>query len=324
MSNVFGKFGFMLLISVLFFGLMAGCRRNEEKESSHAPEIKHWAYQLQKADPQQIAATGFELVVMDYSRDGSEEGRYSSEEIGEIKKSGIIPIAYVSIGEAEDYRFYWQDDWNTNPPSFLGPENPEWKGNYAVKYWDSQWQKIIFQYLDKVIEEGFSGVYLDKIDEFELWSDPENGEKVMDEETAADYMIQFILKIADYCREKASGFYIIPQNGERILEYDDGRLLKVVSGWAAEDLFYDGTTLIQGGQAEEVAEERLPYLDLVVKSGKFVLSVDYVDDGTGYSGENLVRIKDYINRAKSRGYIPYAAREDRELDSLVVIPGIQP
>ncbi len=66
-----------------------------------------------------------------------------------------VVIAYMSIGEAEDYRYYWKNEWKTNPPEWLDEENPNWKGNYKVKYWIKGWQKIIYgddnSYLDKIL-----------------------------------------------------------------------------------------------------------------------------------------------------------------------------
>jgi cysteinyl-tRNA synthetase len=91
------------------------------------------------------------------------------------KKNGgnRLLIAYMSIGEAEDYRFYWQSDWIVGNPSFLESENPYWKGNYKVMYWEKEWQNIIFgnsnAYLDKILSAGFDGVYLDIIDAFEYF-----------------------------------------------------------------------------------------------------------------------------------------------------------
>ncbi|ASJ03481.1 hypothetical protein A3L09_09515 [Thermococcus profundus] len=275
--------------------------------------ITSWAYWLQNASPEEIAKSGFKLVVIDYSRDGSDEGAYSREEIESIKRAGKVPIGYISIGEAEDYRFYWNESWFENPPDWLGPENPDWEGNYAVKYWDERWKRIVFNYLDRIISQGFSGVYLDKVDEFEYW-----GKNGYDENWTAEQMIDFILEIANYTRSKAGkGFLIIPQNGERLLEYDDERLLKVISGWASEDVFYDGL------EPSPWTDEKLPHLDRVVKAGKLVLVVDYVYTGNN-SSEELSLVKDFISKARERRYIPYAAREDRELDELVVIRGIQP
>ena len=280
--------------------------------SASSLQIKSWAIQLQDADPDLIAKSNFSSIVMDYSRDGSEDERYTKEEIQKIKDAGIVPIAYISIGEAEDYRFYWKDEWFYNKPEWLDKENPEWEGNYAVKYWHEEWKRIVFQYLDKIIEQGFCGVYLDRVDAFESYN---KSEKEM-----AIKMIDFIVEISDYCRNKTNGsFYIIPQNGERLLDYDDGRLLNVISAWAVEDLFYNG---LKENPKDEVME-RISYLDKILKAGKPVLSVDYVDDGSN-SKENLERIKDYRNKALKMGLMPYAALCDRELDELNVIEGLQP
>jgi cysteinyl-tRNA synthetase len=292
----------------------AGSTIVEHSDGEHAPlNITSWAYWLQNASPDEIARSGFKLVVIDYSRDGGDEKAYSREEIESIKRAGKVPIAYISIGEAEDYRFYWNESWFENPPDWLGPENPDWEGNYAVKYWDERWKRIVFNYLDRIISHGFSGVYLDKVDEFEYW-----GENGYDENWTAEQMIDFILEIADYTRSKAGeDFLIIPQNGERLLEYDDGRLLGATSGWASEDVFYDGL------EPSPWTDEKVPYLDRAIKAGKFVLVVDYIYTGNS-SPEELSLVKDFLSKARERSYIPYAAMEDRELDELVLIPGIQP
>jgi len=84
-----------------------------------------------------------------------------------------LVIAYMSIGEAEEYRYYWKDEWESDPPSWLKEENRDWEGNYKVEYWDPDWQGIIYgstdAYLDKIVDKGFDGVYLDIIDAFEYF-----------------------------------------------------------------------------------------------------------------------------------------------------------
>jgi len=309
--------------SIISGALLHSC--SGVKTNKTTRRVKSWALQLQNAEPDLIAKSGFELVVIDYSRDGSEEGRYTKEEIKRIKASGIVPIAYLSIGEAEDYRFYWRDGWYSNPPEWLGRENPEWKGNYAVKYWHKEWKTILHTYLDKIIEQGFLGVYLDRVDVFEYWADPKNGEKeYLSEEVTANRMIELITDISQHSRSRAGReFYVIPQNGERILAYDES-LINTVSGWGAEDIFYNGTQEYGPEDMSWIFKNRIAYLDLLVSKGKLVLSVDYVDDGSGYVGANKRRIDDYRKNTLKRGYIPYAALSDRALDKLNIIKGVQP
>jgi cysteinyl-tRNA synthetase len=89
-----------------------------------------------------------------------------------------LVLSYLSVGEAESYRPYWQREWDRNKdgrpeetaPAWLERENPAWKGNYKVRYWDAAWQKLIFtasdSYLSAILEQGFDGVYLDIIDAY--------------------------------------------------------------------------------------------------------------------------------------------------------------
>ena len=258
-----------------------------------------WAYQLQDADPSRISAFNFGIVVMDYSRDGTEEGAYSRREIERLKASGKVVLAYLSIGEAEDYRFYWRDGWEEDPPSWLGPENPEWPGNYVVRYWEDGWKEIVFGYLKRIISRGFSGVYLDKLDSYEYFRDS------LGEREAAHRMAELVREISDSCHRWAGECTVIPQNGERIVEYVPG-VLKYVDGWAAEDVLYrDGSP------------ERLVDLRRIKDAGKIVLSVEYVYDG------NVSEVEDYYRMAREEGFIPYAADTSRRLDRLVIIPGLQ-
>lgn len=123
-----------------------------------------------------IQDTNYDLLIMDYFFNGQE---FTSEELAELrkKKNGgtRLLISYLSIGEAEDYRYYWQDEWENTPPEWLAGENQNFPGNYKVRYWMPEWQQIIYgspdAYLDKILSRGFDGVYLDIIDAFEYFEE---------------------------------------------------------------------------------------------------------------------------------------------------------
>ncbi len=126
-----------------------------------------------------LAQTRYDLLVMDpFVGDWSA----TAKEIKALKeKTGggrRLVLCYVSIGEAEDYRFYWQKDWKTGNPNFLGAENPQWKRNYAARYWEPAWQAVFLgskeAYLSRLLTAGFDGIYLDKVDEYEWFE--EHGE----------------------------------------------------------------------------------------------------------------------------------------------------
>lgn len=122
-----------------------------------------------------VTATNYDLLIMDLFF--SDQTEFTASEINQLKNKANggkrLVISYMSIGEAEDYRYYWQTSWNTNKPIWLDAENPDWPGNFKVKYWSSEWQSIIYgndsSYLKKIVNANFDGVYLDIIDAFEFY-----------------------------------------------------------------------------------------------------------------------------------------------------------
>ncbi len=87
-----------------------------------------------------------------------------------------IVLSYMSIGQAESYRWYWKPFWMATPPSFVLQEDPYWNGNFYVNYWNPTWQHIICgndqdSYVNRVVAAGFDGVYLDLVNAFEFFED---------------------------------------------------------------------------------------------------------------------------------------------------------
>lgn len=132
-------------------------------------------YATKSAFIEALQQTDYDVLIIDLFFDGADI--LDAQDVASLstKASGgmRLILAYCSIGEAEDYRYYWQDEWVTDPPEWLGPENPAWSGNYKVRYWNPEWQAIIYNndqsYIKKILDTGFDGVYLDIIDAFEYW-----------------------------------------------------------------------------------------------------------------------------------------------------------
>lgn len=239
--------------------------------------VKSWGYQLQRVDPQAIADSPYDLVVIDYSRDGSAAGAFSHDEVALMQQrpdgGRRLVLAYLSIGEAEDYRFYWQSGWSLAPPNWLGPENPEWEGNYAIAYWEPAWQALIFggadAYLGRIIDAGFDGVYLDRIDAFDRL-DP-----AMRRPQRMAAMSGFVVALADYARARVPGFVVIGQNGEELLA--DPAYAGVIDGLGKEDLLY-------GVDGDGVANERslvrasLDLIEPFQAGGKPMFLIEYLTD----------------------------------------------
>ena len=133
-------------------------------------------YGSKQAYSDAVANTNYDVILMDAFFD---EQIWTGQEIAALKTkangSKRLVISYMSIGEAEDYRYYWQPGFSSNPPEWLSGPNPDWPGNYKVKYWLDSWKSIIYgnndAYLDKLLNSGFDGAYLDIIDGYEYFED---------------------------------------------------------------------------------------------------------------------------------------------------------
>ena len=125
-----------------------------------------------------LAETNYDVLIIDLFFG---EEQLSAEDVAQLKTKSNggerLVLCYMSIGEAEDYRYYWKKEWghHKTEPSWLYKENKHWRGNYKVFYWQQEWKDIIFgspgAYLDRIMGSGFSGVYLDIIDAYEYYLD---------------------------------------------------------------------------------------------------------------------------------------------------------
>ena len=231
--------------------------------------VNDFLYQLQDIDLRAIGRSAYDLVIIDYSSNGGEDGEFSQEQIRALQHSPGGPkivLAYLSIGEAEDYRFYWHREWDDNEPSWLEAENLDWPGNYKVRYWDQVWRSIVLQYADRVLASGFDGVYLDILDAYEYFAD-------RGRVTAAQDMADLVAAIASYARARDPGFYIFPQNAPELASETIG-YLDTIDGIGQEDIYFGYEA---DGKATDppLTLELEHHLDYIRDAGNLVLTIDY-------------------------------------------------
>ncbi|HTL81770.1 MAG TPA: endo alpha-1,4 polygalactosaminidase, partial [Bacteroidia bacterium] len=121
-----------------------------------------------------IAATNYDMLIVDINFN---DEMLSSSDIAQLKVKANggrrKVLCYFSIGEAENYRYYWKSWWNAEQPSFIVSPDPDWVDNFYVKYWDPQWQEIMYggddSYLNKILDAGFDGAYLDLVNAYEVF-----------------------------------------------------------------------------------------------------------------------------------------------------------
>lgn len=271
-----------------------------------------WGYQLQGLDLDRASASPFDLLVVDYAKDGSDETALTAAEVTRLKRkpdgSRRLVLAYLSIGEAESYRFYWRKDWKRSRPEWLLKENPDWEENYAVCFWHPGWQALLCggpdAYLDRIIAQGFDGIYLDKCDVTEDLRRNERRTAATRKDLDGD-MVELVRKLASYAREKRPAFLVVMQNAEPLLERPE--LRAIIDGVGKEELLFGLDSAEKLNDREEVSWSR-ERLDLMKKDGKPVFVVEYLND--------RAKIATAAEAARRLDYILYVADKTRELDEL--------
>lgn len=285
------------------------------REGPTVAQVRSWGYQLQRFDARTVP-DDVDLLVVDYSRDGSDAKALTPEVIERLRqrrgRQPRIVLCYMSIGEAENYRYYWRSRWQAAAPEWLAGENLEWKGNYAVRYWLDGWRRRIVDpaptlaervheivvparrpYIDRIVEAGFDGVYLDRVDVFAQW--------LKQRASAPSDMVAFVKEIAEYARRRKPGFLVIAQNGEELLKSQ--AYVRALDGVAKEDLLFG----LDGDGKENAAEDVQASVALLAKAhaaGLPVLVVEYVSElETRARAAAQLRARGFLPLFASRGLV---------------------
>lgn len=118
-----------------------------------------------------IAATNYDVVSIDLFFD---DKPLSSNEINQLKTKANgakrLVIAYMNIGAAENWRYYWNGNWILNDPVWIKKNYAGYENEFYIQFWHPEWQTIIYgndkSYLKKIIDAGFDGVYLDNVEAY--------------------------------------------------------------------------------------------------------------------------------------------------------------
>jgi len=299
LSNVYRKYRrtlYISLISLLAAALLFSCsfsgycsvEDNQKLVSKPKPESRLICI-LQGADYEMLSACSFDMAIIDPDDSG-----LNKTDLKSLQGQGKKMFAYLSIGEAENYRDYWGEGWKTGSPDFLEKENADWKGNFKVKYWDKKWQKIIFTMLAQIADTGYDGVYLDVVDAYKYF-------ETSGYANARQQMVDFVISISEYSKNINADFLIIPQNAEELIESEG--YLAAIDGAGRESLWY----LYDNLQDEDDFADSLAYLDSIKASDRLVFVISYCS--------KYENIKDFKRLARSHGFISFVGT--KELDQIL-------
>jgi cysteinyl-tRNA synthetase len=328
-----------------------GTKRGAQISPLKISEVKSWAVQLQDVDVSDsaavLAASPYDLIVIEPTRTVKGEGESFDTEslVSHIKASFAhdrlhrkLVIAYVNIGQAEDYRWYWTwpEEWDCKSPlpsswpKYIVSCDPDgWMGNYPVAYWDEGWKNIIIygfllssnprqeimSSIVEVLDDGFDGVYMDWVAGFEDGSISSAARKAGID--PAKEMARFLQEIRTYTQRRNPSFLLIQQNGAALAE-EYPVSMQAIDAIAQECTWFCGEAVDFWGDpqgydistAQEDTHETITLLERYQSAGLPVFSIDYA----------LAYAQDAYEKATKQGYIPYVSQTS--LSRLTTTPPI--
>lgn len=287
-----------------------------------------WMYQIQQLDASgaidALAATDYPALVLEptytnIGQEGFDVGGMIQSLRTRPNGSRRLLIAYIDIGEAEDYRTYWGSDWvaptetKKGSPDFLITIDPDgWSGNYPVAFWDSRWQDLWLGedgLVAKLAKLGFDGVYLDWVEAY--GNDRVKVKAAEDGVDAADAMVEFISQIRQAGRRVTSDFLVVAQNAPYLIDESRNDYASVIDALAMEDTWFRGKgdsgwndpnagDIPNDGTDKFSTEGRLDQYKKYKDRGLPVFTVDYcVDDN------NAAQV---YRDSRARGLVPLVTR----------------
>ncbi|MBX9925971.1 MAG: endo alpha-1,4 polygalactosaminidase [Hyphomicrobiaceae bacterium] len=273
--------------------------------------VTSWGYQLASLSLDVAAASPYGLLVVDATAGLAPGKAFMREDVERLKRapdgSQRLVVSYLSVGEAEDYRpdYFSPEYLEEEAPDWLLKENPQWKGNRLIRFCHEGWQRTILgddqgrnvysailpSPLYKLIELGFDGVYLDRVDVYaEVEKECPDGAKKM---------VDFIARLGAHARKADPNFLVVLQNAEALL--DNPKMVETIDAAAKESLFY-GEDFSQGRTPAKSTAWSLNLLNKAKAAGRPVFVVDYVSD--------RAKSADAVRRIREAGFVPYIGPRD--------------
>lgn len=319
-------------------------------------EVRYWAYQIQKLDEAEaieaLAASRYDMLVVDptVTTDWDFNAKQMVQVLKESKAyDGVhrkLVIAYIDIGQAEEWRWYWhgrptfeqngicQDEYVTAiqswAPWVVACDPDGWGGNYPVAYWDLKWQEIVTggtafgsnlnlyfdSIMDEVVQDGFDGVYLDWVEAWEMVAVQKRAKN--EGKNAGQEMLNLIQAIKNYGLQTNPSFIVIQQNSSELLsEVGVASLRGAVDAIAQEGVWWDGDAIDDNwnnpagydqANGSDLIDYYLPRLRNYKNNGFPVFVCEYA----------VANASKAYSKAAVEGFIGYATR--RPLSQLTTTP----
>ncbi|MCW9033173.1 MAG: hypothetical protein OQJ97_03060 [Rhodospirillales bacterium] len=138
------------------------------------------AYGSQGQFAMKLHDNNFDMVVLEPFYRKNKPLTFDNVNIIKSKKLGSrrLVLAYVNIGMAEAFRYYWKPQWREGRPTWVKAPKVGYADKYFVEFWRPEWQRLMFgtptSYIYGLIRDlGFDGVVLDGVEAYRFFEGEE-------------------------------------------------------------------------------------------------------------------------------------------------------
>lgn len=343
------------LVAVVVHSIRGGIDQTGSSKPTKGPlpltKVQSWAIQVQDVEVEgavdALASSRCDMLVVDPTcTDWSEQETKTFDTAGMVCRlkataahDGVhrkLVLAFINIGEAEEWRWYWKGARNRDPktarpvdwPSFLLEPDPEdTGGDHPVAFWENDWKNIVLygpkhlpgqavdpnvlpepgcnflSLIDEALRDGFDGVCLD-------WVEAYGDDRVVDaakkaSRLPATEMAGFLSEIRQYARARNPEFLILQTNAADLpVERPDA--VESVDGVVQEGIWFYGATDAEWADPTGYdqptdslgTDETLANLKLYRKAGKPVFDLEYA----------VEKAHEAATLSRSSGLTPYCSR----------------
>ncbi len=244
---------------------------------------------------------------------------WTAAELASIKNTGEakVLIGYLNTSKINTFSGSWNTSWvdaNGNPKSdasWLGTKDPNFTNTYLVDYKSAEWKTVLYARMDKMIKDGFNGIFLDDVLEY-YTRNANDKSKIY---AAAEAMRDLVVDLRAHADQTL-----------KTLNKDPDKFLFIVNG--APYLISDGNK--EG--LDPLTQADLNYfkaIDAFVGENYFSRNLDYAWEKAqaefGFRGITLLSLDtdqvtdqqriDIMKLAISEGFLPFAT-ENSSYDTL--------
>ncbi|MDP8219172.1 MAG: endo alpha-1,4 polygalactosaminidase [Candidatus Theseobacter exili] len=282
-----GSIPAFFLLYLLFINLIQAFSVAEAQKNNGLQDVSKWFILLsydpseQEIDPYIINKYDMAVLDPDY---------YPSFTMHSKRP---LLIAYISVGEAEEYRSYWK---SIKDELWIIGENPNWKENHYIDICNDKWQEIILEkVIPMIISKGFNGIMLDTLDTIDVLCDKAPDKCSLYKKAMMDLVKNINEKYPNLLLVSNNGFSILPQ------------IAPFLNGIIVEDI-NTMPDFKKGGYMKVPSADRKYKIriikELIKKFDLPVFNIDYA------SQDNKRMIRQDIRRSRSLGFKPYVAEKN--------------